>query len=86
MIINGGSYRNVRWWANHLQSKDNDRARVVKSYGLQSDDILEMFQEMPGMARILGGDKIDAFQGFQCPESDIAEVSDRSGDDVKHGE
>ena len=51
MIINGGSYRNVRWWANHLQSKDNDRARVVKSYGLQSDDILEMFQEMEALAQ-----------------------------------
>lgn len=51
MIANGGSYRCVWWWADHLQSKENDRATVVKSYGLRSEDIHDMLSEMEVLAQ-----------------------------------
>ena len=51
MIANGGSYRCVWWWADHLQSKDNDRATVVKSYGLRSENIHDMLSEMEAQAQ-----------------------------------
>jgi len=51
MIVNGGSYRNVRWWADHLQAKENDRTCVVESYGLRSETIHQMLSEMEGFAQ-----------------------------------
>ena len=51
MIINGGSYRCAWWWANHLQSKENDRAAVVNSYGLRSENIYDMLLEMEAHAQ-----------------------------------
>ena len=51
MIANGGSYRCVWWWADHLQSKDNDQARIVKSYGLRSENIPDMLCEMEAFAQ-----------------------------------
>ena len=51
MIANGGSYRCAGWWADHLQSPENERARVVKSYGLRSENILDMLHEMEALAR-----------------------------------
>ncbi len=50
MIVNGGSYRAVDWWANHLLSKENDSAEVVNSYGLRAEDIHGMLEEMMGLA------------------------------------
>jgi len=50
VIANGGSYRCVWWWADHLQSKENDQARVVKSYGLRSENIHDMLNEMGVLA------------------------------------
>jgi hypothetical protein len=51
VIVNGGSYRAVQWWANHLQSQDNDRVRIVESYGLRSEEILDMLREMEAPAQ-----------------------------------
>jgi hypothetical protein len=51
MIANGGSYRNARWWANHLKARENDRAEVVASYGLRSDNIPDMLREMEALAQ-----------------------------------
>ena len=51
MIANGGSYRCVLWWADHLQSKDNDRATIVKSHGLRSESIHDMLSEMEAQAQ-----------------------------------
>jgi hypothetical protein len=51
VIANGGSYRCASWWANHLQSSENDRAQVVKSYGLRSENILDMLREMEAFAK-----------------------------------
>ena len=43
----------------------------------------EMFQQNPGMPRVLGGDKIDIAQNFECAQRDVAQVPDRRGDDGK---
>jgi hypothetical protein len=51
MIVNGGSYRNIRWWADHLKAKENDRASIVKSYGLRSETIHGMLSEMEAVAQ-----------------------------------
>jgi hypothetical protein len=51
VIVNGGSYRNARWWANHLRAKENDSTRVVESYGLRADDIPDMLREMEAFAQ-----------------------------------
>jgi hypothetical protein len=51
MIANGGSYRYASWWANHLLSSENDRARIVKSYGLRSENVLDMLNEMDAFAK-----------------------------------
>lgn len=45
-VVNGSSNRCVWWWAQHLQSEENDNVRVVKSYGLRSETIEDMLEEM----------------------------------------
>ena len=51
MIVNGSSNRCVSWWTQHLQSEVNEDVRVVQSYGLQSDDIHDMLEELMDLAR-----------------------------------
>ncbi len=51
MIVNGSSNRCTWWWAKHLQSEENDNVRVVKSYGLRSDSIEAMLEEMMDLAQ-----------------------------------
>jgi hypothetical protein len=43
-----------------------------------------MFQQNSGISRVLGRDKIDIAQNFECAQRDVAQVPDRRGDDVKH--
>ena len=50
MIVNGSSDRCVWWWTQHLESEDNDKVRIVKSYGLRSETIRDMLEEMQEMA------------------------------------
>jgi hypothetical protein len=51
VIVNGSSNRCVWWWAQHLQSEENDNVRIVKTYGLRSSDIYDMLKEMMDLAR-----------------------------------
>ena len=45
---------------------------------------LIVLQQNSGVPRVLGRDKIDIFQNFQRADSEIAQISDWRGDDVKH--
>src|ERR1700736_357015 len=45
---------------------------------------LVTLQENSGMARVLRCDKIDIFQNLQGAQCDIAKISNRCGNDVKH--
>jgi len=51
VIVNGSSNRCASWWGKHLQSEENDNVRVVKSFGLRSDTIEAMLEEMMERAR-----------------------------------
>jgi hypothetical protein len=44
----------------------------------------EMFQQDPRMPRVLGRDKIDLLQNVERAQCNIAQISDRRRDDVKH--
>ncbi len=50
MIANGSSNGCAWWWAQHLQSEDNEKVRIVQSYGLRSENIEEMLNEMMAFA------------------------------------
>jgi hypothetical protein len=51
MIVNGSSNRCVGWWAQHLESEVNENVRIVESYGLQSENIHGMLEELTDLAR-----------------------------------
>jgi len=51
VIINGSSNRCVWWWTQHLESEENDKVRVAKSFGLRSDNIHDMLEEMMDLAQ-----------------------------------
>jgi hypothetical protein len=46
VIANGSSNGCVWWWAQHLQSEDNEKVRIVQSYGLRSETVEGMLNEM----------------------------------------
>jgi hypothetical protein len=46
VIVNGSSNRCAGWWGSHLESDENDSVRLVKSWGLRSNTIPGMLQEM----------------------------------------
>lgn len=50
MIANGSSNGCAWWWAQHLQSEGNEKVRVVQSYGLRSENIEEILNEMMAFA------------------------------------
>ena len=45
---------------------------------------LVMLQQHSRMPRVLRGDKIDIFQNFKSAQGDVAQISNRRGDDVEH--
>ena len=45
---------------------------------------LEVRQELPGATRVFAGNERSGLEGVQSPRREIAEVSDGSGNDVKH--
>jgi Relaxase/Mobilisation nuclease domain len=51
VIVNGSSNRCVDWWASHLESEENEKVHLVKSYGLRSATIPGMLEEMMDLAR-----------------------------------
>ncbi|MGO9797418.1 MAG: hypothetical protein ACLPLZ_15080, partial [Terracidiphilus sp.] len=46
---------------------------------------LEMIQKFLGLARVVAGDAVYAAQHLEGAEGDVAEIADRSGDEVKAG-
>jgi hypothetical protein len=46
VIVNGSSNRCAGWWGPHLESDENESVRLVKSWGLRSNTIPGMLQEM----------------------------------------
>lgn len=50
MIANGSSNGCAWWWAQHLGSEDNEQVRILQSYGLRSETIEDMLNEMMAFA------------------------------------
>jgi hypothetical protein len=46
---------------------------------------LEMLEEEPAVAGVLGGDKVRGAEGVNGAEGDVAAVADGGGDDAEHG-
>jgi hypothetical protein len=44
---------------------------------------LEMIEKFLGLARVFAGDAVDGAENFKRAQRDVAEVADRSGDEVK---
>lgn len=51
MIVSGGSRKNWRFFSKHfLNTRDNDRVRVVEFRGVRADNIRDAFREMEAVA------------------------------------
>ncbi|MCF8152114.1 MAG: YraN family protein [Burkholderiaceae bacterium] len=54
---------------------------LVQRQGRHLDAVV--IEQLPGVAGVFAGDQIDTAQGFQRAQADVAQVSDRRGDDIQ---
>jgi hypothetical protein len=50
VIVNGSSNRCIWWWDRHLNSDVNEKAEIVKTYGLRGQTVRELLEEMQTLA------------------------------------